>query len=118
MKLRNLAAIIVLVGFLTKSGLSQATWKAESVTDPLRGTHYLQYELEGLYLTAPHGAKPDITPSLIVRCQPDPKANHGHARGHFMSGYIYTSAVIDSSLTHAGEVHVQFRRDSNKLEDR
>ena len=92
-------------------------WKADPVTDPLRGTHYIQYELKGTYLTPPRGASTDSTPSIIVRCQPDPKAYHGHARGKFKEGYIYTHSVVDSGGASAGQVRVHYRRDDGKLQE-
>jgi hypothetical protein len=87
------------------------------VTDPLRGTHYIQYESKGTYLTPPRRASPDSTPSIIVQCQPDPKAYPGHARGKFLKGYVYTQSVVDSGGASVGRVRVQYRRDDGKLQE-
>jgi hypothetical protein len=107
-------ALIALVGSTFCFGQG---WKAESVTDPLRGTHYMRYSLEGTYLTTPRGVDPDSHPSIIVRCQPDPKAYHGHARGKFIDGYILTHTVVDNGGASVGRVHVQYRRNDGKLQD-
>jgi len=109
------AIVVALLGSTLCSG---QTWKDTPTTDPLRGTNYDQFELVGKYLTAPRNASPDSTPSLIVRCQKDPKAFHGHARGKFIGGYIYTQSVVDSGAGGSeGSVRVQYRRDDGKLQD-
>ena len=93
---------------------SQPSWLREEKADPLRGTHFVQFSLEGKYLTAPRQAPASATPAMVVRCVPG-TYNHGHSKGKFLNGYIFVDGVIDTGQ--AGSVHVQYRLDNGKLQN-
>lgn len=93
-------------------------WRKEEKTDPLRGTHYVQFSLEGKYLTAPRNAPSDSKPTMVVRCNPGLHMR-GHTKGKFQEGYIFVGGVVDSHVSTGGStsVHVQLRLDDGKLQD-
>jgi hypothetical protein len=91
-------------------------WKQEEKTDAFRGTSYMQFSLEGKFLTPPQRRTlPD--PLMVVRCVPG-NGNRGHTRGKYISGYIATGTVMDTSVDSGGNssVVVQFRLDDGKIQ--
>jgi hypothetical protein len=112
MKPSVLLLVIALLPTLCPSQ-SQPSWSREEKSDPLRGTHFVQFSLEGRYLAAPRHAPPSATPAMIARCIPG-SYNHGHSKGKFLNGYIFVDGVVDTGQ--AGSVHVQYRLDDGKLQ--
>lgn len=93
-----------------------AKWVKEEKADPLRETKFLQFSLDGRFLTPPGKMGPDAKPTMIVRCTPGSFV-HGRAHGKFLNGYIYVGTVIDTNVDTTGSsVPVQFRLDEGKLQ--
>lgn len=92
------------------------TWQREERTDQLRGTKFLQFSLEGKFLTAPRD-KSNATPTMIVRCSPGDD-HRGHTKGKFQTGYIYVGTVVNSDVSDSGDsfISVQLRLDDGKLQ--
>jgi hypothetical protein len=92
------------------------TWKQEQKTDAFRGTSHMQFTLEGKFLTPPQRTTLS-NPVMVVRCIPGNDHN-GHTRGKYISGYIATGAVVDTSVDRGGNssIKVQFRRDDGKIQ--
>lgn len=109
-----LAVIAVALGATAQDA---AKWQREEKSDPLRGTQFTQFSLQGKYLTAPRNAAPNATPAIVARCQSG-TFNHGHARGKFLEGYIFVGSVVDASVSNGANVvvPVQFRLDDGKLQ--
>lgn len=94
----------------------QKPWAKSDKQDPLRGTQFVQYSLEGKYLTPPRNAAADTTPSIILRCTPG-RFVHGRAHGKFLEGYIFVGGVVDAHVADASvRTTVQFRLDDGKLQ--
>lgn len=121
-KLALLSVALVLIASNSVAQTGQAAqpstngWEHSKHEDPLRGTSSEQFKLEGQYLVAPRDSRAGATPALIVRCTADPRAAHGHARGKFVTGYIFVGGVVDARGS-SGTVHAQFRLDDGKLKD-
>jgi hypothetical protein len=94
------------------------TWVKVDKQDPLRGTQFVQYSLNGKFLTPPRNATADATPTIILRCIPG-KFAHGRAHGKLMDGYIFVGGVVDTQVGHDASVRttVQFRLDDGKLQN-
>lgn len=94
----------------------QANWTKEDKEDALRGTRFVQYTLQGKFLTAPRNVAADAKPSIVVRCTPG-SFERGHLHGKFMNGYVYVGTVVDSQeRTTSTGLHVHFRLDDGKLQ--
>lgn len=103
---------------LSAQALAQnvAQWTKQVKTDPLRDVQFLQFSLDGKFLSAPRGAAPDAKPSIILRCTQGSFA-HGRAHGKFLNGYIYVGAIVDTHIDSNGtSVPIQFRLDGGKLQ--
>lgn len=114
-------AFVVGVLSATVLGISSAAaqiWKKAERSDPLRGTQFLHYSLDGKYLTPPRNAAADAAPAIIVRCVPGARA-HGHLRGKFLEGYIFVGGVVDTHIVYdaSARASVELRLDDRKLED-
>ena len=108
---------IVSTAVLGISGAASQTWTKTDKADPLRGTQFIQYSLDGKYLTAPRNAPSNATPTVIVRCVPG-SHSRGHLRGKFIEGYIFVGGVVDShvSADASTSTTVEFRLDDGKLQ--
>jgi hypothetical protein len=106
----------VLLLALADSSFAQ-TWVKVEKTDPLRGTHYVQYSLDGVFLTPPQSAVPGSHPTIIAQCTPG-DFDHHTAHGKIIKAYIYVGGVLDSQVTSesGSRVKVQFRLDDGKLQ--
>jgi hypothetical protein len=111
------AAILVrLFGTSISVNRELAPWQRQEMSDPLRGTKFSQFSLDGKFLTPPRD-KPNATPTMIVRCISG-KGNRGHTNGKFLNGYVYVGGVMNSDVSENGNatVAVQFRLDDGKLQ--
>ncbi len=103
-------------------GISSAaaqTWTKTEKSDPLRGTQFVQYSLEGKYLSPPRNAAPDATPAIVVRCVPGShKSGWGVVHGKFLEGYIFVGGVVDTHVAYdsSTRANVEFRLDDGKLQ--
>jgi hypothetical protein len=99
-----------------QDNLTTAQWQREEKTDPLRGTHYSRFSLEGKFLTPPRNSA-NAHPLLVTHCLAG-KNNFGHTGGKFLTGFIFVGGVVDSSVNEEGAVSVpiQFRLDDGKLQ--
>lgn len=88
-----------------------ARWDHTQRVDQLSGATTEQFKLDGKFLTAPSNAESYQTPSIILRCSPDPHANHGHTRGVLVSGYMYVGAIMQGAEPYT--TTVEYRRDDN-----
>lgn len=98
------------------------TWTKTEKSDPLRDTHFVQYSLEGKYLTPPRNAPADATPGIVVRCVPGGSHKRGmgwHSYGKFLEGYIFAGGVVDTHVSSDASisVRVEFRLDNGKLQE-
>lgn len=108
----TLQALIALPIF----GQQVGSWTKEEKTDALRDTRYVQFMLEGQYLTPPRNVAPDAKPAIIVRCASG-SFTRGHLHGKFLNGYIYVGTVVNAQATSSGTtIPVQFRLDGGKLQ--
>ena len=117
--MRHLFAALIAflaVGLLAQDAPSKA-WAKVDKQDPLRGTQFVQYSLEGKYLTPPQNATAGIAPTIILQCVPGSYAS-GRARGKLLKGYIFVGGVIDTHVGNDASVHttVEFRLDDGKLQ--
>ena len=90
----SLAVAGLLVGLFGASpsvNRELAPWQRREMSDPLRGTKFSQFSLDGKFLTPPRD-KPNATPTMIVRCISG-KGNHGHRSGEFLNGYVHVGGV-------------------------
>jgi hypothetical protein len=122
-----LALAIVLVAFPVGVSAQEAStprrWISEQRTDPLRGDSYMQFSLDGIFLSRPDRADV-LIPHLVLRCAPGQHrassgTGNGHTNGKFIQGYIDVGGVVDANVGVNGDVrvHVQFRLDDGKLQD-
>ncbi len=116
MKLQSVVGILITAIFAICSAAAQ-TWTKTDKADPLRGTQFVQYALDGKYLTAPRDAASNAVPAVIVRCVPG-SHSRGHLRGKFLEGYIFVGGVVDShvSANASTSATVEFRLDDGKLQ--
>jgi hypothetical protein len=109
------AIIFSAIGLAAQDAPSKAWTKVEK-QDPLRGTQFVQYSLDGKYLTPPRKASPAIPPAIVLRCVPGSYA-HGRARGKLLAGYIFVGGVVDTNVGNASTgTTVEFRLDDGKLQ--
>ena len=101
----------------TASNQGIAKWIRADKTDPLRGTQFSEFTLDGKYLTAPRKVEPNAVPAMVVRCQSG-TFNHKHAHGKFMEGFIFVGSVVDTHVSYNSSllVSVQYRLDDGKLQ--
>jgi hypothetical protein len=109
--------------FVSKMLMAQG-WKREDKTDALRGTHYLEFELDGTFLTPPK--RPGVnTPMMVVDCLPGQHLKvYG---GRFIAGFVVTGAVLSSQVIEKDTVlggrslptviPVEFRLDDGKVQE-
>ncbi len=92
-------------------------WLKEEKTAPLRGTSYLQFSLDGQFLTPPRNTAPNTKPTMILRCTPS-SFSRDHLHGKLMSGYIFVGAVVETRESSLGgtRVDAKFRLDDGKLQ--
>ncbi len=110
------ALLFGLFGTSTSVNGEFAPWQREEMSDPLRGTKFSQFSLDGKFLTPPRD-KPNGTPTMIVRCISG-KGNRGHTNGKFINGYVHVGGVMNSEVSENGNVvvAVEFRLDDGKLQ--
>jgi hypothetical protein len=95
----------------------ESEWKRSQTLDPLHGTNYQQWSLEGKYLTPPRGGA-ELPPRIVVRCEP---GKHHKLNGKFIDGYISINAVIDTrSFSDTGQpyVPVELKLDDRKVQSK
>jgi len=118
-KLWVFVAFIMASMFLANCLIAQEApnWAKEEKTDPLREVKFLQFSLDGKFLTPPRNLGADAKPTIILRCTPGSFV-HGRTHGKFLSGYVYVGAVVDTHIDSSGtSVPVQFRLDEGKLQN-
>jgi hypothetical protein len=92
-------------------------WVKTEKADPLRDTKYVQFKLDGKFLSQPQHVKDDIAPSIILQCFPGSFAR-GHLHGKLLKGYVYVGTVIDTEVNSSGaSVRAKFRLDDGKLQE-
>lgn len=101
---------------LRVSGQQASTWVKKEESDTFSGKQYLQFSLDGRFLTPPRNTAPDTRPTMILRCTPG-SFTRGHIHGKLISGYIYLGAVVDTRRSYLGgaAVDVKFRLDNGKI---
>lgn len=86
-------------------------WRATPKSDPLTAKSYVEYRLDGKFLTPP--AHSDAQPPYIsLRCDPAP--NHSRISGRLLDGFIVVNTVID--IKNGSDTTVQYRLDDGKLQ--
>lgn len=116
-KLGTLSVLLLLVSFAAGLFAQTAGWVKEDRTDPLRDTKYVQFMLNGTFLTPPRTAKADAKPSIILQCIPG-SFTRGHLHGKLLKGYVYVGTVIDTQMDSSGtSVRAKYRLDDGKLQD-
>jgi hypothetical protein len=115
--MKPVLVVAVLAVALSAAAQDTVKWQREDKADPLRGTQFTQFSLQGKYLTAPRNAAPNATPAIVARCQSG-SFNHGHARGKFLEGYISVGSVVATNVNYDMNIRVpvQFRLDDGKLQ--
>jgi hypothetical protein len=114
---RAFSVLALLVSFSAGVFAQPAGWAKEQKTDPLRGTNYVVYKLDGKFLAPPRQIKPDALPSIILQCTPG-SFTRGHLHGRLLKGYVYVGTVIDTQVSSlSGSVRAKFRLDDGKLQD-
>jgi hypothetical protein len=109
--------LLLLVSVAGPLNAQKALWVKTEKVDPLRDTKYVQFALDGKFLTPPQNVKPEATPSIILQCAPG-SFTRGHQHGRFLNGYIFVGAVIDSRASYSvSGVQAQYRLDDGKLQD-
>src|SRR5260370_31164929 len=110
------AILFGLFGTSTSVNGELAPWQRQEMSDPLRGTKFSQFSLDGKFLTPPRD-KPNAAPTMIVRCISG-KDNHGHTNGKFLNGYVHVGGVMNSEVSENGNAvaGVEFRLDDGKLQ--
>jgi len=108
------AAVLVVVCLASWCVPQTDKWQRVDKSDPLRGTSYSQFALDGKFLTPPKVATSD-TPFFIVKCIPGghKKVGGGYINGKLMDAYITVHGVVDR--TPRGHVVVQYRLDDGKM---
>jgi len=111
-----ITVIVFAIGAASQDAPSKG-WEKADKQDPLRGTQYVQYSLEGEYLTPPRNAAAGTTPSIILRCTPGRYA-HGLAHGKLLDGYIFVGGVVDAHVGSDASIRttVEYRLDDGKLQ--
>lgn len=113
---RTFIAIILLATGVAAQDAAAKAWNKTEKQDPLRGTQFVQYSLDGKFLTPPRNASEGIPPAIVLRCVPGSYA-HGRERGKLLAGYIFVSGVVDSNAGNARtDTKVEFRLDDGKLQ--
>ena len=88
--------LAAVVAGLAASCLMQAQeWKRTEETDAFRGTHYVQFVLQGHFLTPPRTGSAQ-TPLMVAQCVPGKRL--GIFKGRFLDGFVVTGAVLNSQV--------------------
>lgn len=108
------AAVLVVVCLASSCVPQTSKWQREDKNDPLRGTTYSVFSIDGKYLTAPRKPKSD-TPFFIVKCAPGghKRVNGGYINGKLLEAYMTVNTVLERSSS--DHVAVQYRLDDGKL---
>jgi hypothetical protein len=107
--------LVIFFSALTTSALAaqqRNTWQREEKSDPLHGTDYTQFTLEGKYLVAPRHGDPE-PPLLILQCTEGGHQHGGKAGGKLLAGYFDVDAALDFQ---EDDVLVEYRLDDGKLQ--
>jgi len=101
--------LVAILGFPTL--LQTSAWKKADKSDALLKISFVEYSLNGTFLTRPHHSSLDA-PRLVLHCQP---SNH---KARFLEGWIDVGAVVKIHVGPDGSVVVplSFRLDDKKLE--
>lgn len=114
---RILSTLAMFVSFSAGVCAQSAGWVKEGKTDPLRDTQYVQFTLDGKFLTPPQHTKADVEPSIILQCTPGSFAR-GHLHGKLLKGYVFVGTVIDTQMSSSvASVRAKYRLDDGKLQD-
>ena len=111
MKTFCLFVFLLLTRLSSVAQSASVEWQQSQKKDELRGTSYLQFSLQGKWLTPPKTGA-DLPPMLVVRCQSGRFA-FGRANGKFINGYFLANTILGESLS----VPIQFRLDDKKIND-
>jgi hypothetical protein len=76
-------------------------WQYSKKDDPLHGTSFDEFVLDGKFLTPPRSPKPEDKPSLVLHCD----------KGKVKDGYLVVGAVVDRSGR--GQARIEMRLDGN-----
>jgi hypothetical protein len=88
-------------------------WHKEEKIDAFRGTHYLQFTLDGRFLSPPKNSS--SFPLLVVHCLPEKHSvgYHVFTNGRRLASYLIVGPVLDS---HLSGLTVQYRLDDGKIQ--
>jgi hypothetical protein len=107
------AAILVVLCLASLSVPQNDKWIREDKTDPLRGTTYSVFHIDGKFLTPPQ--RPiDDTPSFFVKCVPGhrKRVNGGYINGKLLDAFITVDAIVGRS---GNSAVVHYRLDDGKM---
>ena len=94
--MKNSFAVFLGVVCLASACVPQTEkWIREDKTDPLRGTNYAVFHIDGKFLTPPRNPKAE-TPSFLVKCTPGghKRVNGGYINGKLLAAYVTMEAVV------------------------
>jgi hypothetical protein len=88
-------------------------WIREDKTDPLRGTNYSVFDIDGKFLTPPKNPVDDA-PRFIVKCAPGghKRVGGGYINGKLLAAYVTVHAVLGRRGSGA---QVHYRLDDGKM---
>jgi hypothetical protein len=91
--------ILVLVFLLAlvpscANGQTNAKWQKEVRIDTLRDTSFVEFQLDGKFLTPPSKSGPD-SPKMVFRCDPAKKE-----KDRFIEGFVHVGTVVESENPH------------------
>jgi hypothetical protein len=109
--------ITIAILLLALAGSAFGQWVKVEKTDALRGTKFVQYSLNGIFLTPPSNATADAHPTLIAQCVLGDFYRH-KAHGKILKSYINVGTVLDSQVGNDlnSRVKVEFRLDDGKVQ--
>src|ERR1700733_605867 len=117
------AFTVVGVAFVASTVLPAQEGKRTEETDVFRGTHYVQFVLQGHFLTQPKAGGAQ-SPIMVAQCQPGKHLKVYN--GRFLDGFVVTGAVLSSQVIEKNTVlggrslpsviGVQYRLDDGKIQ--
>jgi hypothetical protein len=119
----KLAFAVTGAAFLASTLMPAQEWKRTEETDAFRGTHYVQFVLQGRFLTPPKAGSAQ-PPIIVAQCQPGKRLRVFN--GRFLDGFVVTGAILSSQVIEKDTVFggrslptvigVQFRLDDGKIQ--
>jgi hypothetical protein len=123
MKTKLATMILVVWGLqgVAISGWAQAEWIRTEKTDPLTGSPFVRFTLEGKFVQAPSKGAAE-KPTFVLECDPSKTKWKGTVHGKLLNGFIVIGATLDSHVITASagllkgsanvsSVAVMYRRD-------